>query len=82
MFSLVEISIGQLPEWYSEVEHDSTLEILLENFFKAHTDQFKVSYHYSGASIISFWNNDDELVTRRETDLTRWFDMIKGENNG
>lgn len=79
----IEVSVGQLPEWYNEGEHDGCLEDAIEtNWHKnsAYQDaSVRVVYNYSSEqAIVKAWNEDGDLMFSRDNhDLGYAFDYAK-----
>lgn len=74
----IEITVGQLPEWYDEAEHDFCFEDAIERrYAKANAVTPRITYSYNGEHIFQGWDKDGNLVIQRETDLNYAFDYAK-----
>lgn len=79
----IEVSVGALPEWYDEGQHDHCLEqAIRDNWTKnpAYADaEIQTVYNYStDNAVVKAYNEDgDPVFERDDHDLTYAFDYTK-----
>lgn len=81
MLNSLNVSVGQLPEWYDEGEHDSALEFAIEDWLHSRPEwngvYVRVEYHYSGDSILMVYDEDGDELFERSIDLSGIFESVQ-----
>lgn len=76
----IEVTVGTLPEWYDEAEHDYELERAIERRWHSNPAyagaEVRVCYAYDGAHNVVGYDEDGNRIFERECDLDATFEEI------
>lgn len=76
----IEVTIGTLPEWYEEAEHDYEFEQAVEKWWHSNPAfadaTVRVTYIYNGAHLVRAYDDDGNVVFDRECDLDEVFQSV------
>ena len=75
----IQVSVGNLPEWYVEEQHDTELEFAIEaNWSKAYPEAtVGIEYNYqTDNAIVTAYDDDGNVVFERDHDLTYAFNAV------
>ena len=83
MVTYLEISVGSLPSWYNEEEHDYALEDAIEREWRKNPAykhaEIKTEYNYqTDEAIVGGYNDDGDLIFSRDNHNIEYaFDAAK-----
>lgn len=76
----IEVTVGILPEWYEEAEHDYALEQAIEKHWHSNPAfadaTIRTLYGYNGPHQVVAYDDDGNRVFERECDLDTTFEMV------
>lgn len=68
----ITVSVGSLPEWYNEAEHDFYLEDAIQDHF-SEIDDVEVEYNYNKTLLIAYDDDGDVVFENDHHDLAYAF---------
>lgn len=78
-YQTIVVTVGDLPEWYNEGEHDPIFESHVTAWYGKVSDEVIIEYVYNGDHSVQFFDNDGDLVAERAADLGFAFEKALAE---